>query len=69
MGAKVIEIYRVIKFKQDYKFRDYIQNKTDKRGTAKRKWMNYSLYERMRMNPPNFIEPKFLHNHEEMIIT
>ena len=35
MGVKVTKIHRVIKFKQDYICRDYIQNNTNKRATAK----------------------------------
>ena len=54
MGVKVTKIDRVIKIKQDYICRDYIQNNTKKRATAKteaekdvRKLMNNSLYGRM----------------------
>ena len=54
MGVKVTKIHRVIKFKQDYICRDYTQNNTNKRATAKteaekdvRKLMNNSLYGRM----------------------
>ena len=35
MGVKVTKIHRVIKFKQDYICRDYIQNNTNKRATVK----------------------------------
>ena len=35
MGVKVTKIHRVIKLKQDYICRDYIQNNTNKRATAK----------------------------------
>ena len=35
MGVKLTKIHRVIKFKQDYICRDYIQNNTNKRATAK----------------------------------
>ena len=35
MGVKLTKIHRVIKFKQDYICRDYIQNNTNKRKTAK----------------------------------
>ena len=69
MGLKVTEIHRVIKFKQDYICRDYIQSNTNKRATAKteaekdvRKLMNNSLYGRMCMNPPHFLQSKFLHD-------
>ena len=40
MGVKVTKIHRVIKFKQDYIFRDYIQNNTNKRATAKTEAVN-----------------------------
>ena len=50
MGVKVAKINRVIKLKQDYICRDYIQNNTNNRATAKirtekdtRKLMNNSL--------------------------
>ena len=74
MGVKVTKIHRVIKFKQYYIFRDYIQNNSNKRASAKneaekdvRKLMNNSLYGRMRMNPLHFLQSKFLH-HEEKIM-
>ena len=35
MGVSVTKIHRVINFKQDYIFRDYIKNNTNKRATAK----------------------------------
>ena len=35
MGLRVTKIHRVIKFKQDYICRDYLQNSTNKRATAK----------------------------------
>ena len=35
MGVKVTQFHRVIKFKQDYICRDYIQNNINKRATAK----------------------------------
>ena len=35
MGVKVTKLHRVIKFEQDYICRDYIQNNTNKRATAK----------------------------------
>ena len=74
MGVKVTKIHRVIKFKQDYVFRDYIQNNTNKRATAKteaekdiRKLMNNSLYKRMCMNPLHFFQSKFLHDDERIM--
>ena len=74
MGVKVTKIHRVIKFKQDYICRDYIQNNTNKRATAKteaekdvRKLMNNSLYGRMCMNPLHFFQSKFLNDEEKIM--
>ena len=74
MGVKVLKIYRVIKFKQDYICRDYIQNNTNKRATAKteaekdvRKLMNDSLYGRMCMNTLHFFQSKFLQDEEKIM--
>ena len=35
MGIKVTEVHRIIKFKQDYIIRDYIEFKTEMRAEAK----------------------------------
>ena len=74
MGVKVTKIHRVIKFKEDYICRDYIQNNTNERATAKseakkdvRKVMNNSLYGRMCMTPLNFLQIKFLHDEEKIM--
>ena len=74
MGVKVTKIHRIIKFKQDYICRDYIQNNTNKRATAKteaekdvRKLMNSSLYGRMCMNPLHFFQSQFLHDEEKIM--
>ena len=74
MGVKVTTIHRKIKFKQDYICRDYIQNNTNKRATAKteaekdvRKLMNNSLYGRMCMNLLHFLQSKFLHDEEKIM--
>ena len=74
MGVKVPKIHRVIKFKQDYISRDYIQNNTNKRATAKteaendvRKLVNNSLYGRMCLNPQHFLQRKFLHDEEKIL--
>ena len=74
MDVKVTKIHRVIKFKQNYICRDYIQNITDKRATAKteaekdvRKLMNNSLYGRY-MNPLHSpLQSKFLHDQEKIM--
>ena len=34
LGVKVTKIHRLIKFKQDYICRDYIQNNTNKRSNS-----------------------------------
>ena len=74
MEVKVTKIHRVNKFKQFYICRDYIQNNTNKRATAKteaekdlRKIMNNSLYGRMCMNPLHFFQSKFLHDEEKIM--
>ena len=74
MGEKVTKIQRVIKFKQDYICRGYIQNNANKRATAKtdaeknvRKLMNNSLYGRMCMDPLHFLQSKFLHDEEKIM--
>ena len=74
MDVTVTKIHRVIKIKQDYICRDYIQNNTNKRATAKteaekdvRNLMNNSLYGRMCMNPLHFLQNKFLHYEEKIM--
>ena len=74
LGLKVTKIHRVIKFKQDYICRDYIQNNTNERATTKteaekdvRKLINNSLYERMCMNPLHFFQSKFLHDEKKIM--
>ena len=74
MGVNVTKIHRVIKFKQDYICRDYIQNNTNKRATAKteaeedvRKLMNNSLYGKMCMNPLHFLQSKFFYDEEKIM--
>ena len=74
MCVKVTKIHTVIKFKQDYICRDYIENNTNKKGTAKteaekdvRKSMNNSLYGRMCMNLLHFLQSKFLHDDEKIM--
>ena len=72
--VKMSKIHRVIKFKQDYIYKDYIQNNKNKRATAKTeaekdvgKLMNNSLYGRMCMNPLHFLQSKFLHDEEKIM--
>ena len=76
MGVKVTKISRVITFKQDYTCRDYIQNNTNKRATAKteakkdvRILMNNSLYGKMCMNPLHVVQSRFLHDEEKIMKT
>ena len=73
MGVKITKIHRVIQLKQEYLYRDYVQNNTNKGATAKteaekdvRKIMNHSLYRIMCMNPLHFIQSKFLHDEEQI---
>ena len=73
MGVKVTKIHRIIKFEEDYICRDYIQNNTNRRATAKtetekdsRKLTNNSLYGRMCMNPLHFLQSKFLNDKEKI---
>ena len=73
MGVEVTKIDKIIQFKQDDICRDYIQNNTNKRASAKteaekdvRKLMNNSLYGRMCMNPLHFLQSKFLHEEKIM---
>ena len=72
VGVKVTKIHRVIKFKQDYICRDYIQNNTNKKAKTEaekdvRKLMNNSLYGRMCMNPLHFFQSTFLHDEEKIM--
>ena len=74
MGVKVTKTHRVIKFKQDYICRDYKQNNTNRRVTAKneaekdvRKIMNNSLYGGMFMNSLHFLQCKFLNDEEKIM--
>ena len=74
MGVKVTKIHRKSKFKQGYICRDYKQNNTNKRATAKteaekdiRKVMNNSLYGRMCMNLLHFFQSKFLLDEEKIM--
>ena len=71
MGAKITKIHRVTKLQQLI-CRVYIQNKTEKRATAKtgaekdvKNLMNKSLFVRVCMNPLHFIETKLLYDEEK----
>ena len=74
MGVKVTKSHRVIKFKQGYKYGDYIQNNTNKRALAETEaekdvmiLMNNSLYGRMCMNPLHFLHSKVLNDEEKIM--
>ena len=74
MGVKVTKTHRENKLKHDSICRDYIQNNTNKRATAKteaekdvRKLMNNSLYGRMCMHFLHFLQNKFLHDVEKIM--
>ena len=74
IGVKVTNLHRVDNLIQDYICRDYIQNNTNKRATAKTeaekdvgKLMNNSLYGRMCMNPLHFFQSKFLPDEENIM--
>ena len=74
MGVKITKIHIVIKFKQDYIWRDDSKNNTNKRATAKSeaekdvwKLMNNSLYGRLCMKPRHFLQSKVLHDEEKIM--
>ena len=74
MVVTTTKFQRVIKIQQDYIFRDYIQNNTNKIVTAKieaakdvRKLMNKSQYGRMCVNPLHFLQSKFSHDEEQIM--
>ena len=71
MGLKVTKIHRVKRFKQDYICRDSIQNKNNKRATAKteiekdvRKLLNNPLYRRVCMYTLHLLQSNLLHDEE-----
>ena len=74
MGAKVNKIHRVINFKQGSMCRDFIQNNTEERATAKaeadkdvKKIRNKSLYDRMCENPLDSLQNELLHDEEKIM--
>ena len=69
MGIKVTKVHRIIKFKQDYIIRDYIELNTKMRAEAKTepekdifKLMNNSLFGKSYENPLKYLEAKILTN-------
>ena len=74
MGIKVTKVHRIIKFKQDYIIRDYIELNTKMRAEAKTepekdiyKLMNNSLFGKSCENPLKYLEAKILTNHYEIL--
>ena len=71
---KETKTHRAIKFKQNYKCKDYIQLKTGKRVLAKTKseknvskLMVNSLYRKMCINPLHLFQSKFLRDGEKIM--
>ena len=67
MGIKVTKTHRIIKFKQDYKNRDYIEPNTKMRAEAITepekdifKLMNNSLFGKSCENPLKYLKAKIL---------
>ena len=74
MGIKVIKVHRIIKFKQDYIIRDYIELKTKMRVEAKTepekdkfKLMNNSLFGKSCENQLKYLEAKILTDDYEIL--
>ena len=74
MGIKVTKVRRIIKFKQDYIIRDYIELNTKLRAKAKTepekdifKLMKYSMFGKSCENPLKYLEPKILTNDYEIL--
>ena len=74
MGIKITKIHRIIKFKQDYIFRDYIELNTKMRAEAKTepekdifKLMNNSLFGKSCENPLKYLEAKILTDDYEIL--
>ena len=74
MGIKVTKVHRIIKFKQDYIIRDYIELNTKMRAEAKIepekdifKLMNNSLFGKSCENPLKYLEAKILTDDYEIL--
>ena len=74
MGIKVTKVHRIIKFKQYYIIRDYIELNTKMRAKAKTependifKLMNNSLFGKSCENPLKYLEAKILTNNYEIL--
>ena len=76
IGIKVIKVHRIIKFKQDYIIRDYIELNIKLRAEAKTepekdifKLMNNSLFGKSCENPLNYLETEILTNDNDILKT
>ena len=74
IDTKVTKVHRIIKFKQDYIIRDYIELNTKMRAEAKTepekdifKLMNNSLFGKSCENPLKYLEAKILTNDYEIL--
>ena len=74
MGIKVTKVHRLIKLKQDYIIRDYIELNTKMRAEAKTepekdifKLMNNSLLGKSCENPLKYLEAKILTDYYEIL--
>ena len=74
MGIKVTKVHRIIKYKQDYIIRDYIELNTKMRAEAKTKpekdmfkVINISLFGKSYENPLKYLEAKILTNDYEIL--
>ena len=74
MGIKVTKVHRIIKFKQDYTIRDYIELDTKMRAEAKTepqkdifKLTNNSLFGKSCKNPLKYLEAKILIDDYEIL--
>ena len=74
MSIKVTKVHRIIKFKQDYIIRDYIERNTKMRAEAKTergkdmfKLMNKLLFGKNCENPLKYLEAKILTDGYEIL--
>ena len=74
MGIKVTKVHRIIKFKQNYIIRDYIELNTKMRTEAKTepekdifKLMNNSLFGKSCATPIKYLEAKILTDDFEIL--
>ena len=74
VGIKVTKVHRIIKLRQDYRIRDYIELNTKMRAEAKTepekdvfKLMNNSLFGKSCENPLRYLEAKILTDYYEIL--